>query len=63
MVGLTKKSVHGSFQYQKQLQDLVEKNAAAQGMKRKLDAELNDVSWPYLHASTTHTETNARNSA
>lgn len=44
-VGLTNiHSIMWFFQYQKQLQDLVEKNAAAQGMKRKLVAELNDVS-------------------
>ena len=35
---------HGSCtQYQKQLQELEEKNAAAQEMQRKLEAELNEV--------------------
>ena len=31
-------------QYQKQLQELEEKNGAAQEMQRKLEAELNEVS-------------------
>ena len=34
--------VHSS--YQKQLQELEEKNGAAQEMQRKLEAELNEVS-------------------
>ena len=37
--------MHGSCtQYQKQLQEVEEKNAAAQEMQKKLEAELNEVS-------------------
>ena len=43
--------MHGSCtQYQKQLQEVEEKNAAAQEMQKKLEAELNEVSWGWQTA-------------